>query len=529
MIKNKKYIYLLQAGLLFLAVISVYHSSLDHPFSLYDDPFYISQNKNIQNGITPKFLVWSLTNYYHSNWHPVTWMSHALDIQLYGNNPSGHHLTNLVIHFLNSLLIFILFILISKKSLLSFSIALLFAVHPTHVESVAWISERKDLLSTMFFLLVLVFYHFYIIKKNRKFYLLSLGLLILALMSKPMVVTTPFVLLLMDYWLYKRIREKGIWIEIDRGTLLEKIPHFILIIAVSVVTYMAQQDALAPGAELNFLDRIHNAFVSYCNYLIHFIYPIGLLPYYIHPGKWPLINVIFAFVVILFISFFAVIWRKRRPYFIFGWLFFLGTLIPVIGLIQVGGQAMADRYTYIPYIGLSVILFYSVDEFLKVWPKFKKIMIFLFSFYFIILMILAKYYLSFWSNNVGFWSRVLQRYDVHYEQRIDLSRDIIIGDRVFEHLAVIYRSVGVSLARAGMNDLAIRHLQIALSIKSDDYVSHKTLAILFYEIKKNRDKTQYHLSRAMDLINPESIIYSEDLELLNYILDQINNLDYWGR
>jgi len=347
----------------------------------FDDNVYITQNSFVQKGLCSESIIWAFTTGRASNWHPVTWLSHILDFELYGMNPGGHHLTNLLFHIINALLLFFFFRQMTGALWQSSFVAALFALHPLHVESVAWISERKDVLSTFFWILTMMSYIGY--AKNRSLirYLLTILLFILGLMTKPMLVTLPFVLLLLDYWIininkteyhYQTIKTDPHISHFSFFTfhfqlLTEKIPFFILSAISSIATFFVQR----AGGAVSSLDacpfnlRIANAIVSYSDYIKKMIFPYDLAFLYPFPKTISVWQTAAASLLIIFISFTAIWNMKKFPYIIVGWLWYMGTLVPVIGLVQVGLQSMADRYTYIPLIGLFIIIAWGIPDFIK--------------------------------------------------------------------------------------------------------------------------------------------------------------------
>ena len=361
-------------------------------------------------------LRWAFRSDYAGNWHPVTWLSHMLDCQLFGLKPWGHHLTNVLLHALNAGLVFALLQLMTGATWRSLLVAALFALHPLRVESVAWVSERKDVLSGFFGLLALIAYARYAQgqkaecrKQNADiaadtqatqwstsslspslFYLLSLFFFALGLMSKPMLVTWPFVMLLLDYWPLGRMQNAECRMQNAAATrhatritqhatrstlarllplLVEKIPFFVLVALASVVTFVVQKrgGAVAAGESLPLGARVGNALISYGRYLGKLFWPADLAVFYPHPGQWPLGKVLLAGGLILGISVLVWVQRRRYPYLLMGWLWFFGTLVPVIGLVQVGDQAMADRYTYLPSLGVLILAVWGACELTRGW------------------------------------------------------------------------------------------------------------------------------------------------------------------
>ena len=368
---------LLVCLLLAVVTLAIFSPALFNDFVNYDDLSYVTSNPHIQSGLTPDAVAWAFTTGHASNWHPLTWISHMLDWQFSGKNPAGHHATSILFHVANTLLLFLLLKKISGAVWRSAFVAALFALHPVHVESVAWISERKDVLSAFFFLLTLWAYAGYAQKaeirgqmsevRNPAFnlrpltsglYWLALFFLALGLMSKPMLVTTPFVLLLFDYWPLHRfeLKTQNSKLKTVAWLIAEKIPFFALAVASSLATFIVQKKggAVTSILALPLDSRIGNALVSYIRYLGKTFWPDNLAILYPYPPSrhWATSQVIGSVAILLAITACAIWLARRRKYFLVGWLWFLGTLVPVIGLVQVGIQAMADRYTYIPLIGI---------------------------------------------------------------------------------------------------------------------------------------------------------------------------------
>jgi tetratricopeptide (TPR) repeat protein len=356
--------------LLFCLVLVTFLPCLRNGFVSLDDPSYASRNPHVKQGLTLESLQWAWSNTECSNWHPLTWMSHLLDGQLFGLDPAGHHATSVLLHALNTALLFLLLQRMTGARWRSFAVAALFGLHPLRVESVAWISERKDVLSAFFWILAIWAYVRYAdnfksqISNLKFFYALSLGLFVLGLLSKSMVVTLPFALLLLDYWPLRR------WGQTPaRRLLLEKVPFLILAAADSMVTFVVQQQggSVTPADTLGLSARLANAVVSYARYLGKIAWPVDLCAVYQHPGHWPAGTVAGAGILLGVVTA-LVLWRWRdMPWLGVGWFWYLGTLVPVIGLVQVGRQAMADRYTYIPSIGLFVAVVWGAARLTERW------------------------------------------------------------------------------------------------------------------------------------------------------------------
>jgi len=341
----------------------------------YDDSDYVTDNPHVLAGLTPDSLVWALQTRHASNWHPLTWWSHMLDAQMFGPGPMGPHCVNLALHVANALLLFLVLRKMTGAIRRSAFVAALFALHPLHVESVAWVSERKDVLSTFFWMLTLWAYAGFAEKLQRKtpgakvYYGLAVLCFALGLMSKPMLVTLPFVLLLLDYWPLKRIQfvsRKQACADLGR-LVLEKAPFLILTILACAATVWAQQGAIQPLDNLSFEARLENSVVSYARYLGKIFWPAGLAIPYLHRGAWPLTAIVPAAMAVILLSLGAIARARKYPFVVAGWFWFLGTLIPVIGLLQVGAQSMADRYTYVPAIGIFVIIAWGMAKAAERW------------------------------------------------------------------------------------------------------------------------------------------------------------------
>jgi tetratricopeptide (TPR) repeat protein len=361
--------------LLVAATLAFYNPVIHNQFTGFDDWSYILKNPQVQSGLTWSTVKWSFTTFREGNWHPLTWMSHALDCQLFRLNPVGHHYTNLLLHSLNAVLVFLLLRRATGMEWASLMVAALFALHPVNVESVAWASERKNVLSMLFFLLAMLTYDRYARAGKRSLYVWVVILFALGLMAKPQVVTLPFVLLLWDYWPLQRMfaptkagDSGGVGASAPRsfGYLVwEKLPLFILAAADSVITAIAQRtgNAVRTLSEVSISERIANIFVSYVKYIAMAFWPARLAPMYPRPmNGLPMWQVGGSAVVLLAVS--ALVWRWRdRRYLLVGWCWFLGTLVPMIGIMTVGDQSMADRYAYLPYIGLFIAVVWTLEAF----------------------------------------------------------------------------------------------------------------------------------------------------------------------
>ncbi|MBF0463770.1 MAG: hypothetical protein HQK88_00690 [Nitrospirae bacterium] len=446
----------------------VYIQVLHFDFVSYDDFRYVMENPHIADGLTFKGILWALSAGYDSNWFPLTWVSHMTDISVFGkNNPGGHHFTNLTVHLLNVCLLFWLFKLMTKGDIfLSAGVAALFALHPLGVETVAWISERKNLLCAMFWFLSLICYVKY--GQERNFYFASLLFFILALMSKPMAVTLPFVILLLDFWPLRRLNTVR-WQKIAA----EKIPFLILTVLSSIVTFKLQHDA-GVTADVNILPlgfRILNSVNSYMQYLIELVYPVHLAVIYPYAAKAMGYPIILKTLVLILITVFALLKARRYPYLITGWLFYVGTLVPVIQIVQIGLAPMSDRYTYIPMTGIYIMLSFGVKDIVVRFPK---------SEYFFISVIILS--LSTFSVMTCFQAATWKNSHSLYKHAIEVS----------PYNFVAYNNYGLDLMDHGQTDEAIAAFSKGLNImptsKNINYSMYLAL------MKKGRvDEAQVHL------------------------------------
>lgn len=447
---NLRYRELLISLLLTGMVLLVYGQVAHFDFNNIDDQLYVTQNYHIQNGISIGGIVTVFTSSQIANWHPLTLLSLMIDHEVYGLNAGGYHLTNLLFHIINTLLLFFLLSKMTGTVYRSLLVAALFGLHPMHVESVVWISERKDVLSAFFWLLTIWAYAVYVKNPGIKNYIPVFVFFALGLMSKPMVVTLPFVLLLLDYWPLNRLKVKKV-------LLLEKIPLFILTILSCVITYLVQKQAGAVGTIENFpLDvRIYNAIVSYYRYLEKALLPLNLSVYYPHPGMWPIEQVVLAGSVIVLLS--ILIWKKKEccPYLPVGWLWYLGTLVPVIGIVQVGSQSMADRYSYIPLIGLFIMVVWGVPDLIKNRPYKQIVLGFITGLMIIVFSFLSWQRCQLWGDNVALWTDALSNYKI----------------------AFAYNLRGLSYIEKGNYSRAIEDYSAALAIQPDaEFYSNRATA-----------------------------------------------------
>ncbi len=402
------------AILLSLITFAIYSQVIHHPFSNYDDGEYVQDNADVHGGITWRTLRWALTSHEHANWHPVTWLSHALDWQLFGPNPSGHHLTSVLVHIANVVLLFLFLSLVTKSTARSLLVAALFAIHPINVESVAWVAERKNVLCTTFFLLSLLAYARYAQRPNLLRYLVVALLFAFSLASKPMVVTLPFVLLLLDYWPLQRVEgwtapspvfpapQFPLW-----KLALEKFPLLALSLADGLITVVTQEGvhAIRSGSAYPLSLRIQNAICSYAAYIWKIIWPTHLAVLYPYPSNGLPVGLVILSALLL-IAATVWMWRQRsRPFLMMGWLWFLGMLVPVIGLVQVGEQSMADRYAYLPLIGFLILAVWGAFDLAQNVPgNLRWTTAVAAAIVLIVFASLSVRQVGFWRSNIDLWS-----------------------------------------------------------------------------------------------------------------------------
>ena len=422
--------------LLITAILIAYWQVKDFDFICFDDKPYVTENRHVQAGLTVKGFAWAFTTFHASNWHPLTWLSHMTDCELYGLNPMGHHWTSLQFHIANTLLLFFILQYMTGALWRSAFVAALFAMHPLHVESIAWVAERKDVLSTFFGMLTLLAYCRYAKQPSLAGYLLIILFLSMGLMAKPMLVTFPFLFLLLDFWPLERLRSETV-----SRLILEKIPMLVPVVISSCLTFMAQQSsgAVKPLESFSLTVRIANAFVSYASYAVKAIWPHNLTIFYPHPGNaLPLWQVLGAILLVGGASFLAIRSLKKYPYIAVGLFWYLGMLVPVIGLVQVGQQAMADRYTYIPMTGLFIIIAWGFSDLSTKW-HYRKIVLTLFAV--IILSVLAVstfFQLGYWRNSVALFERAVS---------------------ITENNYLAHNNLGAALLEKGKFDKAVLHIK----------------------------------------------------------------------
>ena len=492
-------IYLLLAA----AVLVVYGQTLHFDFVTYDDPDYVTANPHVQAGLTWAGIVWAFTSSFAGNWFPLTWLSHMVDCAIFGLDSGWHHFTNVCLHIVSSLVWFAVLQRMTGARWRSAIVAFLFALHPLHVESVAWVAERKDVLSGLFWVLTLWSYVAYTKRPSPFRYLSTLGLFCLGLMAKQMLVSLPLILLLLDQWPLRR----GI-------RILEKLPFFAASVAASAVAFLVHQKegATAYVVLVPAVVRFENALVSYVVYILKMVWPSGLAVFYPYPLESLVLPAAIAGIVLGAVTALSVREFPRRPYFTVGWLWYVVTLVPVIGLIQVGAQARADRYTYLPMIGLAISLVWGVSEWLQDWPRARMAMAAVAASGCLILTWLQ---VGYWRDSASLYQHAIAVTSDNYVARFNLAlvleargepaeaaaqlRETV---RIRPFFATAHLELGQLLARLSQPEEGLRELQTAVRLQPDLASAHLGLGSVLAALGR-RDEAAVEFSEAIRL-QPEN-------------------------
>ncbi|HZL13562.1 MAG TPA: tetratricopeptide repeat protein [Verrucomicrobiae bacterium] len=504
-----------------LGTFAVYWPMTHHDFVSFDDQAYITSNQHVLSGLTWTNVVWAFKSTESANWHPLTWISHMADCQIYGVKAGGHHFTNLLFHVANTLLLFLLLERTTGALWRSAFVAAFFAWHPLHVESVAWAAERKDVLSTFFWMLTLLAYARFVQKLKAvnqnlpanssrfrfltsRFYWLALFFFACGLMSKPMVVTLPFVLLLLDFWPLNRLglnfyaAEKTISVgkffseNLARKTIIlicEKIPFFALSLAGCLMTLRVQKEAMAPVSAFS---RMESVLLTYARYLSKTFWPADLAIVYPYHYSWPTVFVIGTAVLLLIWSGLFVFYAQRNPYLMVGWFWFLGTLVPTIGIIQVGAQSMADRYMYIPSIGLFIIIVWGANDLFNLWPKKRNFLPLIGGVALAGCLMVTSIQLTYWQNSFSLFLHAIEVTKGNYVAENCLGKAFeSIGEN--NRALVLYEdavkiqprfpesqfNLAMSLLAFGKIHEAFDHLRMAAELEPKDADIQYDLAVYF--------------------------------------------------
>jgi len=520
---------LLVCLLLIATTLAVYWQVRNHEFANLDDNLYVTENPYVQAGLTNEGLIWAFTNTSHANlWLPLTWLSLMLDSELYGLSAGGYKITNVLFHLANTLLLFLVLKKMTGKLWRSAFVAAMFALHPLHVESVAWVTERKDVLSTLFWMLTMWAYLRYVERRGIKRYLVIIITYTLGLMAKPMLVTLPFVLLLLDYWPLKRFHQVGRDVGGETpnrpltnivksspptiSLVLEKIPLIALAVVTSVATFLVQYkgEGLQSVAFLPIKFRIANSLVSYVRYISKMVWPQPLAVFYPHPGSsLPMWQAVGAGLLLVTISVMVLRATRRSPYLLMGWLWYLGTLVPVIGLVQAGPQAMADRFTYVPLIGLFVIMAWGLPDLLAGWRHQRIALSLAASAAISVVMILSWLQVQLWVNALTLSEHTLSvtsnNWLIHNNLGLVLANQGRIEEatnhycealQIKPDFAEAHNNLGLILGKQGRLEEAINHFSEALRIKPDYADAHNSLGVAL--VKQGRlEEAINHFSEAL--------------------------------
>jgi tetratricopeptide (TPR) repeat protein len=499
-----------------VSTLLVFWQVRNFDFINYDDTIYVYENQHVLKGVTIDGIVWAFTTGCSANWHPLTWLSLMLDCQLFGPNPGMIHLMNVLLHLVNTLLLFAVLKKMTGSPWPSAFVAAAFALHPMHVESVAWIAERKDVLSTLFLLLTLAAYVGYTNRPSVFRYVITLVTFALGLMTKPMLVTLPFLLLLLDYWPLNRLmpqmaaHRQGKSAPAADGNLtlrrliIEKIPFFVLTIVSSIITFLVQRSAGAVNDIdiLSLNDNIANIFLSYAEYMSKMVWPINLAVFYPFntAAGFPFRPVAICALLLLGISFFVIRLGRNQRYLPVGWFWFVGTLIPVIGIVQVGAQAMADRYTYIPYIGLFLMLAWGIPQLIANLPYRKVALGMLMLIVLTALGICAHRQVSYWNNSITLFSHALAVTQNNFIANTNLGNAYIILGRYQEAIksykqaieikpdsAMAHYNLGIACANLGLGTEAIEAIKQAIKIKPNDAEVYNNIGVAYDNLGRYSD------------------------------------------
>jgi len=509
---------------LVISIFTVYSQVRNFEFINFDDPKYIIDNNHVKSGITISNIKWAfsfdpskeLGTYYH----PLTWMSHMMDVQLFHLNPGMHHIMNLFFHIINSLLLFFLIWKMTHDYWKSLFIAAMFGLHPVNVDSVAWIAERKSLLSTFFWLLTLLSYWYYIKKPDIHHYILTLFIFVCGLLTKPIVVTLPFIMLLLDYWPLNRcnsyssnekLRKEGAGIK---NLILEKIPFLVLGLILLGVSSYSTINRYIPY-KTNPLDlRIAHSIISYVIYIGKLFLPLKLAIHHPYPPTVPLWHVIGSILILGGFSIFVIITRKRYPFLIVGWLWYLATLLPVIGIIQVGlWPSYAERWAYIPYIGIFIIITWGLTVLFRQWGMEKYFLVFSFLVIIPILMWVTAIQVSYWKDSITLFTHTLNVTENNDEIHSDIAVPFIEKNdleasifhlnealKINPNCATAHSNLGVVLTMEGKSQEAIGHFEQAIRIKPELYTAHYNLGRAFY-FQNRIDESIQELNETLVLNN----------------------------
>jgi len=514
------------AALIFLSllIIVLYWRVHGYDFVSLDDSF-IYTNPHLMNGLSIKNIFWAFSNYTTTLWIPATWISFFLDYEIYGMNPGGYHVTNVILHICNTLIIFVILYQITQKRWQSFFVAALFSCHPIHVESIAWITERKDVLSTFFLMLFLYTYIQYTKKENFVRYLAALFFFILGLMSKPMLVTVPILLILLDYWPLGRFGKAN-----RLRLFLEKLPFLSFSLMVSAITifFQTKTGALVSFDSISIINRIENAVSSYIAYLVKLFLPINLAVVYPYEQYFSFWEIFIKFVIFVIITTLFFRLHKKHPYLIVGWLWYVISLVPVIGIFQSGAQSHADRFVYIPFIGIYIILSWGTPHFLQILKTPRVISTIVFFLILPILSTMTWFQIAYWKNSNTLYAHTLSVTENNWlihtnygkileEQGKEKDANVHFEEAMNIHpeSSVHHLNFANNLYRLGKIGEAEKHYKMAITVGNDKESTAKAnnrLAFI-YQIQKKNSAAIKHYKEALR-INPTQVKTLNNLAIL---------------
>jgi tetratricopeptide (TPR) repeat protein len=522
----QQYRYPVICFVLILVTFATFYPVINHDFIDYDDNDYVTENPHVKAGLTLDGVIWAFTAGHSGNWHPLTWLSHMLDCELFGTKAGRHHLMSLLIHIINTVLLFVVLRKMTGALWPSAFVAAAFALHPLHVESVAWIAERKDILSGLFWILTMAAYLQYVKRPGKVKYMLTGVVFALGLMAKPMLVTLPFVLLLLDFWPLERFH----WRSFHR-LVGEKAPLFVLSAISSVVTFVVQQrtGAVARIEQVALDGRAANAFISYVAYIVKMIWPSRLAVFYPYPaGKISIWLAVLAALFTIGISIFVICLARNRKYLLVGWFWYIGVLVPVIGLIQVGGQARADRYTYLPSVGIFIIAAWGAAELLDKRRYRKTILSVSAGLVICAMLLCTRIQVRHWKNSFTLFRHAVEVTENNYVGHTGLGKALRAQGKVDEAInqyhqalrtkpdyAITHYNLGNALLVQGKVEEAINEYRQAVHIEPNYAAAHTNLggtlamkrefdeAIACFrqvvQLEPNEARNHYNLGHALEL------------------------------
>jgi len=508
--------------LLVLAVIGLYAQVGSHDFINFDDPEYVYVNPHVQKGLSLESISWAITAIHAANWHPITWLSHMLVVQVFALNPAAHHLVNVLLHSANTALLFLLLNALTGGLLRSAVVAAFFALHPLHVESVAWVAELKDVLSTFFGLLTIYLYVWYLKQPNLRRYALMLICFALGLMAKPMLVTLPVLLLFLDYWPLRRFDtiHDDVLMDADKRSLRilvqEKVPLFMLVAVSCAMTIYAQHqgNAIRSLADSPLSVRIGNALLTYLGYLGKTFWPHDLAVLYPFPADVSLWKPVVAGIILAATTFLVIRYRKQHPYLFVGWFWYLCTLVPVIGVVRVGQQAMADRYTYLPLVGIFIMLVFGADKLTAGWRCHRIVLLSATLVTLSLCVLISWRQISFWQNNKTLYDHTLEvtrdNYTIHNNIGFALDSEGKLDEalhhydeaiRIAPWYAKSYLNRGITLRKKGLMDEAVVSVREAIKLNPEFASAYIELGLVML-LKRLPDEAINYFQVALKL-DPE--------------------------